>query len=224
MKPLTESGANARDARLSYAPQRVTKAVPAPANERKVWVQDAAQQVALSLTVHAPQSMIPVARHSIGPSRRPSEGTALRNVVSAQPRTSMGYSSRQSLAPTAGRPSMSRCADHGHDALCIQAPYRARQPYRRSSVYGDRGTVKDTRPLSDKEYRKQCCLNLIRFLSANGTLLLLLHVKRTQFQLAGGTCALRIRLPHFAQAADISDDERLSPHLPVPIQANRPWL
>lgn len=41
MKPLTESGANARDARLSYAPQRVTKAVPAPANERKVCVQEA---------------------------------------------------------------------------------------------------------------------------------------------------------------------------------------
>jgi SMC interacting uncharacterized protein involved in chromosome segregation len=35
-------------------------------------------------------------------------------------------------------------------------------------VYGERGAVRDTRPLSDKEYRKQCCTKLIRFLTENG--------------------------------------------------------
>eukprot|EP01134_Creolimax_fragrantissima_P001334 CFRG1334T1 len=39
---------------------------------------------------------------------------------------------------------------------------------RRSSIYGERTTFKDTRPLGDKEYRKQCCAAMFRYLTANG--------------------------------------------------------
>ncbi|KNC80219.1 hypothetical protein, variant [Sphaeroforma arctica JP610] len=145
LKTVSDSQANSMNGRMSMGVQR---------GPRK---PDAASR----------RSMIPVA---------PSRGLAYSNSNASQESYRDSGSSHAGYARQSMATGRRRSATRGE----IQPPKKDRRSTgfghhqssmamsRRSSIYGERSANKDTRPLSDKEYRKQCCAHMFRYLTTNG--------------------------------------------------------
>ncbi|XP_070568696.1 kinetochore protein NDC80 homolog [Ptychodera flava] len=108
-------------------------------------------------------------RTSIGPLRVRNESGALTRSASRDRGNVGGQSStKRRSSSTSGKPSSARKSHIPRFGLGASSVRRSSAYGTSSASYGSSGIVKDTRPLNNKEYMKQCIRTLIEFLSENG--------------------------------------------------------